>query len=58
MIQWNQKKNLICQNGKYKEYCQKVADPVKVLKQFTKYYYIPVRIDYNSIPENVQNDYL
>lgn len=50
------RKSLI--NGKYKEYCQKVADPVKVLKQFTKYYYVPVRIDYNSIPENVQNDYL
>lgn len=44
--------------GKYKEYCQKVVDPVKVLKQFTKYYYVPTRIDYNSIPENIQSDYL
>ena len=45
-------------DGKYKEYCQKVVDPIKVLKQFTKYYYIPVRLDYNSIPDNVQTEYL
>lgn len=44
--------------SKYKEYCQKIVDPIKVLKQFTKYYYIPVRLDYSSIPLDIQDMYL
>lgn len=49
-------KTSLCED-KYATLCQD-SDPVKIMKQFTKYFYIPVRLSYASIPENVQTNFL
>lgn len=49
-------KTSLCED-KYSTLCQE-SDPVKVMKQFTKYFYVPVRVAYNTIPELVQTNLL
>jgi len=45
-------------NSKYRNISEKITDPLKHILYFTKYMYIPVRINYNSIPQYLQINYL
>lgn len=45
-------------NSKYRSVSEKITDPLKHLMYFTKYMYIPVRLNYNSIPAYLQTNYL
>ena len=36
----------------------KISDPVNLLLYFTKYLYIPVRLDFNTIPDGLKLKYL
>lgn len=44
--------------SKFSTVCNKTVDPLETLKYFTKYFYIPVRLDYNTIPQTLQIFYL
>ena len=46
------------QSSKYSSVSDKIQDPIKHLMYFTKYMYIPVRLNYNSIPSYLQTIYL
>ena len=41
-------------NSNLKTFSQKIDDPIKHLMYFTKYLYIPVRLEYKTIPEDLQ----
>lgn len=45
-------------NSKYKNVSEKIMDPIKHMMYFTKYMYIPVRLNYNTIPWYLQLNYL
>lgn len=45
-------------NSKYKNISEKLTDPIKHLEYFTKFMYIPVRLNYNTIPQYLQLTYL
>ena len=45
-------------NSTFSTYAGKVTDPVQCLMYFTKYFYIPVRLDYNTIPDNLKLEFL
>lgn len=45
-------------NSKYKSVSEKIMDPIKHIMYFTKYMYIPVRLNYNTIPSYLQITYL
>ena len=49
-------KKSLCED-KYSTLCQD-PDPIKIMKQFTKYFYVPVRVAYQTIPENIQTNLL
>ena len=48
----------IMMSSKYKNVSEKLTDPLKHLMYFTKYMYIPVRLNYSSIPQYLQINYL
>lgn len=50
-------KNSISSSRKFSFLSNKFPDPVKCFIYFTKYFYIPVRIDVSSIDENMQKEY-
>lgn len=45
-------------NSKYRNVSEKIMDPVKHLMYFTKYMYIPARLNYNTIPSYLQLQYI
>lgn len=49
-------KNSLCDNN-FSTLCQD-SDPVKIMKQFTKYLFVPVRVSFSTIPENIQTNLL
>jgi hypothetical protein len=44
----------VSKNKTFSALVAKFTDPVQLLIYFTKYLYIPVRIDFNTIPENLR----
>lgn len=49
-------KTSLCED-KYSTLCQD-SNPIKVMSQFTKYFFVPSRVSFASIPENVQTNLL
>jgi hypothetical protein len=47
-------RSCIAKNKNFTMIASKITDPVQLLVYFTKYLYIPVRIDYNTIPDNLR----
>lgn len=45
-------------NSNFNSICNKIIEPIRVLLTFTKYFYLPVRINYETIPTNLQLLYL
>ena len=44
--------------SKYRNISEKIMDPIKHIMYFTKYMYVPVRLNYNTIPAYLQLTYL
>ena len=50
-------KNSLAMNRTFNALANRFPDPIKCFIYFTKYFYIPVRMDVVSIPEDKQKDY-
>lgn len=50
-------RNVLNNNSKFKMLVSKIPDSINLIVFFTKYLYIPVRLDFNSIPDGLKIKY-